>query len=213
MWTFWKAAVIVPMLKPGKPANEGASYCPISLLSPAVKVLERLFLHNVTAALPKNPSQHRFASLHCYMTALLPIVTRVTIGFNDRKPACRSAMCAVDISKAFDAINHVWLIEMILGTNLHPNLVRWLKAYITGHRAWCMYGLKSSSQFILCSGVPQGSVLSPAIFNFYVSDCPTNGDILESYADDFSLLESDANLAALAEKLLISAGVDKVPKA
>jgi hypothetical protein len=117
-------------------------------------------------------------------------------------------MCAVDISKAFDAINHVLLIEMISGTDLHPNLVRWLKACITGRKALCMYGSKTSSQFILRSGVPHGSVLSPAIFNFYVSDCLTTGDILESYAYDFSLLESDADLAALAEKLQIS--VDEV---
>jgi hypothetical protein len=79
---------------------------------------------------------------------------------------------------------------------------------INGCKAWCVYGSKTSSQFILHSGVPQGSDLSSAIFNFYVSDCPTNGDILESYADNFSLLESDTDLAALAEKLQIS--VDEV---
>jgi hypothetical protein len=54
----WKAAVFIPVLKPGKPASEGASYRPILLLSPAVKVLELLLLPYVTADLPKAPSQH-----------------------------------------------------------------------------------------------------------------------------------------------------------
>jgi hypothetical protein len=67
-----------------------------------------------------------------------------------------------------------------------------LKAYITWRKAWCVYDPATSSQFIL---------RSLAIFYFYVSDCLTNGDILESYVDDFSLLESDSNLAALDLKL------------
>jgi hypothetical protein len=47
----WKAAVIVPILKPGKPAGDGSSYRPFSLLCPAVKVLEKLLLPQVTANL------------------------------------------------------------------------------------------------------------------------------------------------------------------
>jgi hypothetical protein len=50
----WKAAVIVPVLKPGKPANEGSSYRPISLLCPAMKVVERLLFPIITSALPKS---------------------------------------------------------------------------------------------------------------------------------------------------------------
>jgi hypothetical protein len=67
--------------------------------------------------------------------------------------------------------------------------------------ARCIYGSAKSKPMILRSGVPQGSVLSPAIFNFFLSDCPTIADILSSYADDFSALESDADLEALSRKL------------
>jgi hypothetical protein len=83
----WKAAVIVPVLKPGKSANEGASYRPILLLSLAAKVLEHLLLPDVVAALPKNKSQHGFAPLHSCTMALLPIVTKIAVGFNAPKPA------------------------------------------------------------------------------------------------------------------------------
>jgi hypothetical protein len=44
-------------------------------------------------------------------------------------------------------------------------------------------------------------VLLRQIFNFFVSDCPAIADILESYADDFTVLESDSDLAALNHKL------------
>jgi hypothetical protein len=54
---------------------------------------------------------------------------------------------------------------------------------------------------MLRSGVPQGSVLSPALFNFFVSDCPDLGYLLSSYADDFSAVKSDADLDTLSAKL------------
>jgi hypothetical protein len=38
----WKTAHIIPIPKPGKPLNQSSSFRPISLLSPAVKILERL---------------------------------------------------------------------------------------------------------------------------------------------------------------------------
>jgi hypothetical protein len=89
----WEAAVIVPVLKPGKPATDGTSYHPISLLSPCVKIFERLLLPNVTAACPKQASQHIFAPDHSCTTALLPIVTQIAIGFSQPKPAKRSGLC------------------------------------------------------------------------------------------------------------------------
>jgi hypothetical protein len=40
----WKSAIVLTILKPGKPADQGTSYHPISLLCPAIKILERLLL-------------------------------------------------------------------------------------------------------------------------------------------------------------------------
>jgi hypothetical protein len=71
-----------------------------------------------------------------FTTALLSIVTRVAIGFNDPKPARCSAMCTLDLSKTFDAINHTLLIDQISGSSLHSNVVRWLAAYIRHLHLW-----------------------------------------------------------------------------
>jgi retron-type reverse transcriptase len=113
-------------------------------------------------------------------------------------------LCMLDISKSFDTLDHTPLIEKIADSSLHPNIVRWLSAYISGRKAWCVYGPAKSKSRTLRSGVPQGSVLSPALFNHFVSDCryPISADgILTSYADDFSLLRSDSDLVALGRKL------------
>jgi hypothetical protein len=165
----------VPILKPGKPAEMGSSYCPISLLSLVAKVLERLLLPEIVAALPKAKTQHGYSPIHSCTTCLLPIATKVAVGFNGSKPAPDTAMCAVDISKVFDAIDHTLLMEQINNSPLHSNLIRWLAAYLRGRQASCLYGSVKSKTMILRSGVLQGSVLSPGLFNYFVSDCPNSG--------------------------------------
>jgi hypothetical protein len=93
----WKRANIIPIPKPGKPADESTAYKPISLLSPAIKVLERLLLPYCVESLPSAPTQHGYKPGHSTTTALLPIVTSIACGFNEAKPASRSTLVLLDI--------------------------------------------------------------------------------------------------------------------
>ena len=49
----WKQAIIIPLVKPSKPADTSTSYRPISLLSPCIKVLEKILLPHIDSVLPK----------------------------------------------------------------------------------------------------------------------------------------------------------------
>ena len=188
--SIWKKAIIIPIHKPAKPIDQGPSYRPISLLSPAAKVLERLILPSLSDSLPPVPSQHGFRSHHSTTTALLPLTTRIAVGFNQRKPHHRSLLEAVDYTSAFDTVPHINLLTMIEGSPLHPNLIRWLNSYLSGRFAVCQYGTATSPCHTILAGVPQGSVISPALFNFYVSDFPHNNAQVTSYADDFTAATS-----------------------
>jgi hypothetical protein len=86
----WKSAIVEPAVKPGKPAHLSSSYRPISLLSPAVKVLEALLLPRLTEYLPLNSSQHGFRKFHSTTTALLPLTTQITDGLNHKSPHHRT---------------------------------------------------------------------------------------------------------------------------
>ena len=66
------------------------------------------------------------------LTALLPLATGVARGFNATKPANRTGLLAIDSSKAFDVIARDELLWKVNNTNLHPNLKRWLAAYMRG---------------------------------------------------------------------------------
>jgi retron-type reverse transcriptase len=79
-------------------------------------------------------------------------------------------MAALDILKAFDAINHVILLDKVADSSLNPNMVRWLALYLRGQMAVCLFQGAVSKVLKCHEGVPQGSMLSLLIFNFFVSD-------------------------------------------
>jgi hypothetical protein len=74
-----------------------------------VKVLERFLLPHINEACLRVLTQHGFAPAHSTVTALCPLVTKVAQGFNERKPPMHTVTVAVDISKAFDSVNHTLL--------------------------------------------------------------------------------------------------------
>ena len=70
-----------------------------------------------------------------------------------------------------------------------------------GRFAVCQYGTATSPCRKISAGVPQGSVISPALFNFYVSDFPHNNAQVTSYADDFTAATSHAKAGVAARAL------------
>jgi hypothetical protein len=110
-------------------------------------------------------------------------------------------MVCLDISKAFDVVSHDLLLEMVSNSTLESNLVRWLKTYIRGRTAVCLFQGAVSKMFKYHCGMPQGSVLPPQLWNRFVSDAPKVAEHDESYADDFDLLECSPCVDELGRKL------------
>jgi hypothetical protein len=135
----WKVALILLVPKPEKPTDQGSSFKPISLLSPAIKILERLLLSAVTSFLQAAPSQHGFRQNRSTTMALLLLCNLISEGFNRNKPAARSVFVAIDISKAFNTVDITLLLEQIASSSLHHNYVRWLSAYLRGRKAACIF--------------------------------------------------------------------------
>jgi hypothetical protein len=103
-------------------------------------------------------------------------------------------MVCLDISKAFDVVSHDLLLEMISNSTLVSNLIRWLKTYIRGCTAVCLFQGVVSKMFKYHCGMPQGGVLSPQLWNHFVSDNPKMAEQDDSYADNFDLLESSPSV-------------------
>ena len=136
------------------------------------------------------PSQHDFKLRHSTTSALLSISSRVVSGYNQWETPSRTIAIEVGISKAFDTVSHSLLTEMIHCSRLQHNLVRWLVAYLCGRKASCLFQQRCSPSRQERAGVPQGSIISPALLNHFVLDYPITDSDMTSYTDDLTLLAS-----------------------
>ena len=191
----WKTAKIIPIPKPGKDKNLGPSYRPISLLSNIAKTFEKIILARIEPHLPQKSFQHGYKSKHSTTTALQHMTNIAAKGFNKKRPPQRTILIAIDMSRAFDVIDHRKLIEKMINlTSMPPIFIKYLSNYIQGRRAYTVYNDTPSHQRSFHGGVPQGGVLSPALFNLFMSDIPepdeTNGTGLSVYADDVTMSSS-----------------------
>ena len=201
--SIWKTARIIPLLKPGKPDDTGKSYRPVLLLSPLVKALETLLLPTLTEHLPMVDHQHGFQKGRSTTTALYEIEFHITRGLNKRKPVDRTVLVALDLRAAFDTVNINKLLNIILASKIPKYTKRWLCSYLRGGQTYVEFRNAKSNFRKVRAGIPQGGVLSPILFNAYMSGLPTppDGIKLTSYADDCTSYASGPSIPPICEKL------------
>ena len=115
-----------------------------------VKILERLILNTNTPHVPLTPTQHGFSVLHSNTT----LTQCIQKGLNVPKPAYRTLLATIDISKAFDAVPRTLLIQKIFNTNIDTHTKKWLTNYLTGRHAYTLYNDKPSTTKRYTNGVP-----------------------------------------------------------
>ena len=76
----------------------------------------------------------------------------------------------MDLSKAFDTINHELLLAKLYAYGFEKNVLRLIRSYLTERWQRTKINHSFSSWTELLQSVPQGSVLGPLLFNIYTND-------------------------------------------
>ncbi len=95
------------------------------------------------------------------------------------------ALLLLDLSSAFDLVNHDILISRLEArVGLRGTVLEWFRVYLTDRRNAVIIGHNSSSEVHLRSGVPQGSILGPILLGLYMLPL---GLIFNKYGGSFHL--------------------------
>ena len=196
-----KEANITPIFKKNDPLDK-SNYRPVSILPLLSKVYERLiynqlsdyadtFLNNILCGFRKaHSTQHALFKLISSWQKVLD-----NGGF--------VGTILMDLSKAYDCISHELLIAKLECYGINKDSLKLLLDYLTHQKHRTKIGSSFSSWYDIDTGVPQGSILGPLLFNIFINDLffsITESEVC-NFADDNTLYCGDKNLNCVLTNL------------
>ena len=185
----WKVSSVVPVFKNVGKRSTAKNYRPVSLLSVISKVFEKLVNNRIVDHLEKcglfSDFQYGFRSSRSTADLLTVVSDRIARAFN-RSGATRAV--ALDISKAFDRVWHAGLLHKLKSYGISGPIFSLISSFFSNRRLRVVLDGKSSQEYPVNAGIPQGSILGPKLFLLYINDLPD--DVIcdiAIYADDTTL--------------------------
>ena len=204
----FKHAIVVPIFKKGDPCIL-SNYRPIALLSFISKIFERcIFMRLVGYVSDCNlftPNQYGFTKGKSTQDAIIALTEKIYDCWNDGDGSyCINIL--IDFQKCFDTIDHIILCHKLEMYGITDTFLKLIVNYLTDRcQSVRIDGILSSRQPITV-GVPQGSILGPLLFLFFINDLPNISNKFTSilFADDTTLNfkyanTTDANTVCNAE--------------
>ena len=175
------------LLKPGNDPSVAKSSRPISMLCHTYKLFDRLILYRIAENLDAKliPEQAGFRPGKPCTSQLLNLTEHIEDGYEKR---LITGAVFVDLSAAYDTVNHRLLLSKVLDINGDVHLTDRIRTMLESRRFLVVMNGKKSPWRRQRNGLPQGSVLAPMLFNIYTNDQPIHADTRSFiYADDLCI--------------------------
>ena len=186
------------------------NYRPVSLPSVVSKDFEKLVNNRIVDHLEKcglfSDFQYGFRSSRSTADLLTAVSDRIARAF---KTSGATRAVALDISKAFDRVWHAGLLHKRKSFGISGQIFDLISSFLSNRRLRVVLDGKSSQEYSVNAGVPQGSILGPTLFLLYINDLPddvicniaicANDTTLYSKCDQASDLWQQVELASELE--------------
>lgn len=189
-----KHSVIKPLLKkPSMDKESLSNYRPVSNLSFISKLAERLAKNQLTEHLSShslfNSHQSAYTKAHSTETVLLSLHDHLVQAMSHQNI---TGLCLLDLSAAFDTIDHTILLKRLTDWfGLSNSVLSWISSYLSSRTFTVSVRNQTSSIQPVSYGVPQGSVLGPLLFIMYTTPL---SHLIRSTSVDHHLYADDTQL-------------------
>ena len=193
-----KSAILIPLIKDfdARINKENLNnYRPVSSLHFLAKLIERVVSIRLNKHMSENSLhvdfQYGYKKGHSTETLLLQVINNLLVNSDNNLP---SVLMLLDLSAAFDTVDQGKLLEILRDEiGVRGVALSWFESFLIGRTQKVKIGEAFSDISNLKYGVPQGSVLGPALFNIYIRSFrkkvePAKFELF-GFADDHQLLK------------------------